>query len=64
MYTKREKEVLDLLIKGKTNTEIAELLCITKHTVNAHLDHIYEKCNVHSRIELIIKELTKDKVSE
>ena len=64
MYTKREKEVLDLLITGKKNKEIAEILCITEHTVKAHIDHIYEKSKVHSRIELIIKELTKNKEFE
>ena len=64
MFTKREQEVLDLLMSGKTNKEIAEQLCITTHTVKAHIDHIYEKCRVHSRIELIIKELTKNKITE
>lgn len=62
MFTQREKDVLDLVIAGKTNKEIAEILCITKHTVKAHLDHIYEKLKIHSRIELIIKELSKNKV--
>lgn len=55
MLTKREKDVLKLLILGKKNREIAELLCITTHTVKAHIDHIYEKCNVHSRVELAVK---------
>ena len=57
MYTKREQEVLELILQGKKNKEIAEILCVTPHTIKAHIDHIYEKAKVHSRIELIIKEL-------
>jgi len=58
MLTNREKEVLRLAIEGKTNKEIADILCITFHTVKAHLGHIYEKTNIHSRYELFISELT------
>ena len=55
MLTSREKEVVDLLIIGKTNEQIAQELCITSHTVKAHIEHIYAKYKVHSRIELVIK---------
>ena len=55
MLTSREKEVIELLMMGKTNKQIAKELCITSHTVKAHLEHIYEKYKVHSRIELVIK---------
>ena len=55
MITNREKEVLELLMLGKTNKEIAKELCITSHTVKAHLEHLYEKYKVHSRFELAIK---------
>lgn len=59
MYTKREEDTLDLILLGKNNREIADELFISKHTVKTHLDHIYAKEKVHSRIELIIKVLKK-----
>ena len=55
MLTKREKEVLNLVLMAKTNKQIAKDLNISSDTVNAHLDHIFTKYEVHSRIELIIK---------
>ena len=66
MYTKREKEVIILLIEGKSNIEIAECLNVSIHTVKAHLEHIYAKNEIcseyknghrkgNARIDLIIK---------
>ena len=57
MLTERENDVFKLLIQGKTNKQIADELNITHHTVKAHIEHIYEKNNVHSRIELILKNI-------
>ena len=62
MFTSREKEVIDLLMIGKTNMEIAKYLCITSHTVKAHIGHIYSKLDVHSRIEMAVK-LLKEEMS-
>ena len=39
--TGREIDVLKLVINGDSNSEIAEKLCITDHTVKAHLTHTY-----------------------
>ncbi|GAB4387998.1 MAG: hypothetical protein Kow0025_04750 [Thermodesulfovibrionales bacterium] len=49
--TPKEREVLDLLVIGRTNKEIAERLGISPGTVNAHLDSIYRKLNVSNRLE-------------
>ena len=49
----REAEILPLALKGRTNERIAQELCIAKSTVDTHLRHIYQKCGVHSRQELI-----------
>lgn len=57
--TNREKEVLDLLIAGMKNREIAEYLHISDNTVETHLTHIYDKLNVRNRVEAIIRALTK-----
>ncbi len=51
--TAREREVLNLLARGRSNREIAEELFITNKTVKNHLSRIYEKIEVHSRAEAI-----------
>lgn len=47
--TKREKEILICISKGKTNHEIASDLCITEHTVKKHTSNIFEKLNLRDR---------------
>jgi len=53
--TEREREVFDLLAKGKTNKEIAETLVITTNTVKRHLKAIFEKLEVHTRAAAVAK---------
>lgn len=48
--TKRELEVVKLLAKGYTNLEIANKLIISKHTVKAILENVYEKLGIHNRV--------------
>lgn len=50
--TSRETEVLQLLILGKSNAEMAGDLFISEGTVKTHLHHIYQKFGVHTRREL------------
>lgn len=47
--TKREKEILICISKGKTNHEIANDLCITEHTVKKHTSNIFEKLKLRDR---------------
>ena len=49
VLTDREREVLDLVARGKTNKEIAEKLVITTNTVKRHLKAIFVKLNIHTR---------------
>lgn len=51
--TDREKEVLRLIAEGKTNKEIAEILCLSVKTVMVHRTNIMEKLNIHNRTELV-----------
>jgi len=51
--TFRETEIADLAARGMSNRHIAEHLFISKRTVDAHLDHIYAKLGISSRIELL-----------
>jgi DNA-binding CsgD family transcriptional regulator len=47
--TAREREILDLVAKGRTNAEISERLWVSPGTVKKHLDNIYAKLGVHTR---------------
>ncbi len=53
--TLKEEEVFKLLTAGLENKEIAEKLGISANTVSNHVQNIYAKFEVHSRIELIGK---------
>ena len=52
--SKREQDVLDLLLAGKSNKLIAHALGITERTVEFHLKNIYAKHQVNSRMELVL----------
>lgn len=54
-FTERELEVLYWLIKGLNNNEIADKLCISIHTVKAHLASIYDKLKVYNRVQAAVK---------
>jgi DNA-binding CsgD family transcriptional regulator len=45
----RERQVLTLLVAGRTNREIAEELVVSPHTVARHVEHIYAKFGVSNR---------------
>jgi LuxR family transcriptional regulator, maltose regulon positive regulatory protein len=47
----REQEVFDLLIQGRPNREIARTLFISESTTKVHVQHIFEKLGIHSRVE-------------
>jgi len=51
--TKREKEIIEKLIQGLKPQYIAGSLFISIKTVNTHIHHIYQKCFINSRWELI-----------
>lgn len=53
--SKREREVLKLVLQGKGNKQIALALDITVRTVEFHLKNVYTKFQVSSRIELLLK---------
>lgn len=49
----REKEILELVLQGKSNKEIRDLLYISVHTVRNHVYNIYRKLGVKSRGQLV-----------
>jgi DNA-binding NarL/FixJ family response regulator len=53
--TKREIEVTKYITGGLTNREIANMLSISKLTVENHLKNIFEKLGVRNRTQLAVK---------
>lgn len=52
--TGRELEVLLYIVDGLSNKDIAEKLCITHHTVKAHLTNIFRKLGVENRTQAAV----------
>jgi regulator of cell morphogenesis and NO signaling len=50
----RERDVLIQVVRGLSNKEIADVLCISQHTVVSHRKHITRKLNIHSTAGLTI----------
>lgn len=57
MLSDREMEVLKLAAKGLSNQDIAEKLCLSIRTVQGHLGHIFNKLQVGSRTEAVVRAL-------
>lgn len=57
--TKREKEVLENLVKGLSYKMIANQIGTGIDTVRAHIKHIYEKLHVHSQTEAVAKAINE-----
>ena len=52
--TPREMEVLQMLVMGSNNRDIASALYISDRTVQSHLSNIFAKLNVSSRLEAVL----------
>jgi len=53
MLTKRERTIIKLVSSGARNKEIADNLCISEHTVKAHISSIFRKTQSRNRVELL-----------
>lgn len=53
IITQREREVLKLVVQGKSTNEISEQLFISKHTVDTHRKNLLSKLNVKNTAELV-----------
>jgi DNA-binding NarL/FixJ family response regulator len=53
--TDREREILNLIARGESNTEIAEALSISLKTVRNHVSNIYNKMQVTDRVQAAIR---------
>ena len=50
----REKEIIGCVVKGLTNKQIADLLCLSTHTIMTHRRNIANKLQIHSPAGLTI----------
>lgn len=57
--SEREKEILALLVKGKSYKAVASACFISIDTVSTHVRHIYEKLHVHSKSEAVAKAINQ-----
>ncbi len=51
--TKRELEILSLVVEGHSSKMVADLLFISKRTVDFHLDNIYGKLQVRNKMQAL-----------
>ncbi|MEC4894647.1 MAG: response regulator transcription factor [Oscillatoria sp. PMC 1051.18] len=61
--TKREQEILELMVAGKTNQEIAEILYIATGTVRVHVHAILQKLEVRDRTQAAVLALQRGLVA-
>ncbi|MBW8038792.1 MAG: response regulator transcription factor [Planctomycetes bacterium] len=56
--TKREREVLRLIVSGKTNKEIARAISRTERTVEYHRNRLMRKVDAHNAADLVKRAIT------
>ena len=63
LLTSRERELLQLLVEGKSNKDVAGLLNLSLYTVETHRRNLQAKLNLHSFPELILYAIRKGIIS-
>lgn len=53
--TEREREVLSLIVDGKSNAQIADILVLSPKTVSNHISNIFSKLQVADRAQAILR---------
>jgi DNA-binding CsgD family transcriptional regulator len=51
--TRREIEVLKLVVQGMSSKKVADMLFVSKRTVDFHLANIYDKLHVSNRVQAL-----------
>lgn len=57
--TEREQAVLELVVEGHTNVEIAERLYLSEHTVKKYLGNVLQKLHLNNRVEAAVYAVRK-----
>lgn len=55
LLSRREQEVLELIARGFSYSEIAELKALSVHTIQTHIKSLYGKLEVHSKMEAVME---------
>lgn len=63
MLTDRERQIVQMLAEGKTNKEVAKVLCISPNTVETHRARIMRKLGITSIVELVHYAVRKKLIS-
>jgi len=53
LLSEREQQVFRLLVEGRSNADIAEILCISSKTVDKHRANTMKKLNIHNMVEMV-----------
>ncbi|KTA91731.1 LuxR family transcriptional regulator [Aeromonas salmonicida subsp. smithia] len=53
LLTAREQEIIRYLMTGASNTEIADSLFVSEHTIKSHLYNVFKKLNVKNRLQAV-----------
>lgn len=64
VLTEREIDVLHLIARGYSNSEISKELCISMNTVKTHIRNIFHKLEVEDRTQAAMKAFKKDIIKE
>ena len=56
-FTEREREVIELVYEGLANKQIASRMCVSVSTIKGQLRSIFQKLDVNTRTELVVKAL-------
>ncbi len=59
--SRREKQIVDALLAGRTNKEIAQQLGVSDQTIKNQLTTLYRKVGVSSRLELVLWSMERRK---
>lgn len=63
LLTPQEQNILELIVKGLSNNEIATTICLSPHTIKAHLKKIFEKLHVDNRTKAAVAALERKLIS-
>jgi LuxR family transcriptional regulator, positive regulator of biofilm formation len=51
-FSEQDKRIVSLIVEGRKNSEIAEVLCLSESTIKAHVSRIYRSLQVKNRAQL------------
>jgi DNA-binding NarL/FixJ family response regulator len=54
LLSEREREILQLIAEGRSNKEVAQVLCVSPATIQTHRSNILQKLDVHNMAELVL----------